>query len=205
MKIKICGIKTVEDVQAANDVKPDYIGFVFAPGAHQVTPSIAAYLKTKLSGEIKTVGVFVDEDPQAIIRLYDRGVIELAQLHGHENEDTIHLLKNAGVPVIKAVRVKTAADLTDAKTLTPDYFLLDAYDEARAGGTGASFDWRMIGDFAQDMNKPVFLAGGIDEANINEALTLPVCAIDVSSGTETGGRKDKAKMNALTRRVHAHA
>ena len=92
-KIKICGLKRLDDIEIVNKYKPDYIGFVFADSKRKVTSDLACKMKKNLDSSIKSVGVFVDEDIDVIIKLYDEGIIDIAQLHGLENEEYIKKLK----------------------------------------------------------------------------------------------------------------
>lgn len=195
-KIKICGLFRDADIDAVNTARPDYIGFVFAPSRRQVTPAQARAMRRRLDPAIVPVGVFVNAPIELITNLYREGTIAMAQLHGQEDEETIrHLKQVAGLPVIKAVRVAAATDILSALPTAADYLLLDN----GPGGTGQTFDWRLI----PPLEKPCFLAGGIGEHNVAAALALPLkpYCIDVSSGAETDGCKDPAKILRLVRRV----
>lgn len=191
-KIKICGLTRKQDIDAVNAAVPDYIGFVFAKSKRQIDEVMAKALKELLNSSIKAVGVFVNEEIKNVVKLCGSHVIDLIQLHGDENEDYIKRLKNC-VPnkIIKAIRVKDPEDIRKAMEFSCDYLLLDAYHDCKYGGTGKSFDWSMI----YDINKPYFLAGGINSGNITQAIERyrPYC-IDVSSGVETNGYKDPEKI-----------
>lgn len=194
-RVKICGLKTVEDVLAVNEVQPDYAGFVFAPGRRQISEELAAELRKVLAREIVPVGVFVNENPEKVLRLCDRGIIDLIQLHGEESEEYIATLRSrVGTPIVKAVRVRSTEDILRMDAVDSDFLLLDAYHEKEYGGSGISFDWSLI----PAVSKPFFLAGGINAGNVREAiLTFRPYGIDVSSGVETEGRKDSAKLKQL--------
>ena len=190
-KIKICGLSRPCDIEAANELKPEYIGFVFAPNSKRyVTPEKAKELKQLLAPEIQSVGVFVNENPERVACLLNNGVIDIAQLHGTENEDYIkQLRKLTDKPIIKAFCIKTAKDIASIDQSSADYVLLDA-----GAGTGTVFDWNLI----QSIKRPYFLAGGLTPDNVRDAVrTLYPFAVDVSSGIETDGKKDKAKMAGL--------
>ena len=190
-KIKLCGLSRVEDIEAANRLKPDYIGFVFAKGSRrQVTDRQAAELRLKLSPMILKVGVFVRDDPEHVAKLLGEGIIDLAQLHGGEDADYIRTLRSmTDSPIIQAFRIDGIGDLRAAEESSADYILL---------GSGATFDWELLGGF----DRPYFLAGGLSPANVTAALrTLAPFAVDVSSGIETGGVKDAAKMEEFVRLV----
>lgn len=195
-KIKLCGLTRVCDIEAANELAPEYIGFVFAPGSRRyVAPSRAAELKRLLSPEICVVGVFVREAPDVIAGLLSSGVIDMAQLHGGEDEAYIRNLKSmTNKPIIKAFRVDTPEDIKTAEKSIADYVLLDS----GSGGTGRTFDWELI----KEIGRPYFLAGGLHKDNAADAVRqLAPYAVDVSSGIETDGVKDREKMAAFVRAV----
>lgn len=192
MKIKICGLKTVEDIQMANRQKPDFVGFVFAGKKRKITPEQAAEMKGHLLPEIKSVGVFVNEERSRIIELAGAGVLDYIQLHGDEDETYIRRLKEkTAKPVIKAIRVRNREDILRAQKLPCEYLLLDAYKADEYGGSGETFRWDLI----PEIEKPYFLAGGLNSENISEALRwCRPWAVDVSSSVETDGRKDEVKV-----------
>ena len=194
-KIKFCGLTGDCDIDAANELRPEYVGFVFAPKSKRyVTPKRATELKGLLAANIKAVGVFVNDDLYHVAELLNRGVIDIAQLHGSEDEEYIGQLRQlTGKPVIRAFRIKTAEDIAEAEKCTADHVLLDS-----GAGTGAAFDWTLI----KNMKRPYFLAGGLSPDNVENAVEqLSPYAVDVSSGIETDGVKDKAKMAAFAAAV----
>ena len=194
-KIKLCGLSCPEDIEAANRLKPDYVGFVFWPESRRaVTPARAARLKAALDPSIRAVGVFVNEDPETVAQLLEAGVIDLAQLHGRESPAYLRLLAGfTSRPFIQAFRVKGQADLDRALESTADHLLLDA-----GAGEGKAFDWSLLRGFP----RPYFLAGGLTLENVREAIeVLHPWGVDVSSGIETNGTKDPEKMNAFVAAV----
>lgn len=194
-KIKICGLSRPCDIDNANELKPDYIGFVFASKSRRfITAEKAADLKRLLKPDIKTVGVFVNEKPENIVTLLKNGTIDIAQLHGKEDETYIrHLRQLTCRPIIKAFRIRSAGDIEAASSCTADFILLDS-----GAGSGTVFDWRLI----QNIRKPYFLAGGLKTDNVETALELlHPFAVDVSSGVETDGIKDRKKMAAFVSAV----
>lgn len=194
-KIKLCGLSRPCDIAAANALRPDYIGFVFAKKSRRyVSQEQAAGLKKMLDRKIPAVGVFVDEDPGTIAELLEKGIIDLAQLHGKENEKDIEQLRRLTKrPVIQAFRVETEAQIRIAEASPADYILLDS-----GAGTGKVFDWSLL----EHIKRPYFLAGGLTPDNVETAVTqLKPYAVDVSSGIETDGWKDKRKMTAFTAAV----
>ena len=194
-KIKMCGLRRPEDIEAVNELKPEYIGFVFFPGSKRyVTPETAKALRAGLNPGIKAVGVFVDEDPETVARLLEEGVIDIAQLHGHEDETYLaELRKKTDKPLIRAFRIRSAEDAQQAQASTAEQILLDA-----GAGDGKTFDWSWL----KEVTRPYFLAGGLTPENAGEATErLHPFALDVSSGIETDGWKDPAKMRAFVNHV----
>ncbi len=198
MKIKLCGLTREADILAVNEIGPDYVGFVFAPSRRQVTPARAAALKALLRPDIPAVGVFVNQEAD-IYPLAEAGVIEAVQLHGDETAEEIARVRaRTGLPVIRAVSVRTGADIAAAQSLPCDFLLLDTYQKDQRGGSGITFDWSLI----PSGGKPFFLAGGLTIENLPRAARTGAYCLDVSSGGETDGKKDPAKMEALVRLAH---
>lgn len=192
-KVKICGLTRLEDIYSVNVAKPDYIGFIFAESRRQISPKIANVLSRVLSPNIVPVGVFVDAPIDQISGLVQAGTIRAVQLHGREDSCYIaRLRQQVTVPVIKGIHVTEVADVLFGQNLGANYLLLD-----NGGGTGQAFDWRRIPSGI----KPYFLAGGIDLENLGEALALGPYCIDISSGAETQGVKNAAKIKALVEQV----
>ena len=189
-KIKMCGLSRPEDIAFANEVRPDYIGFVFAKkSSRYVTPEKAAELAAKLDKSIVPVGVFVDSDFEEIMHTVNLGAIRIAQLHGNEPEELVKRLQENGVPVIRAFQIKSEDDVKKAETSCADHILLDS-----GKGSGLTFDWSVL----KNARRPYFLAGGLDPENVSRAVTdLHPYAVDVSSGLETDGVKDRTKMIAF--------
>ncbi|MCD8181189.1 MAG: phosphoribosylanthranilate isomerase [Firmicutes bacterium] len=190
MEIKICGIRREEDIEIINKYKPDYIGFIFAKSKRQITPEKAAQLTERLAAGIKTVGVFVNESYDNIKRAVKIAGLDVVQLHGDEDEEYIRSL-NAECELWKAVRVRDGADIPDVKGV--GRILLDKYTDKEYGGSGTAFDWSSVGSINTD--KPLILAGGLDENNVRSGIKIfnPVC-VDVSSSVETDGFKDEEKI-----------
>lgn len=195
-KIKLCGISRVCDIEAVNELRPEFIGFIFAPKSRRyVYPERAAELKKRLDPGIQAVGVFVNERPETVAELLSAGIIDIAQLHGSESEaDIARLRKLTGKPIIKAFRIDTIQDIAKAQASTADFVLLDSGN----GGTGTAFDWTLV----QNLHRPYFLAGGLGVHNVASAVEkLHPYAVDVSSGIETDGVKDQSKMAAFVSAV----
>ena len=202
-KIKICGLSRFSDILAVNQAGPDYIGFVFAKSSRQVSADKARQLKSELDTRIKAVGVFVNAPLEEILYLTGQGngrepVIDMIQLHGDEDSSYIRKLKDhTDLPVIKALRVRDPEQILRAQELPCEYLLLDTYTANAYGGAGAGFDWSMI----PELTKPFFLAGGISTDNLVQAASYRPYCIDVSSGAETQGRKDRMRIAQLVAMV----
>ena len=194
-KIKLCGLSRACDIEEANLLRPDYIGFVFAKKSSRcVPPEQACELKKMLRPEIRAVGVFVNETPESVAALLNSGVIDLAQLHGSEDTEYIRRLRElTDGPLIQAFRISLKEDLSQAAASTADEILLDA-----GAGTGTVFDWSLL----RNMERRYYLAGGLNPENVREAIRdLHPYGVDVSSGIETDARKDRTKMAAFVAAV----
>lgn len=199
-KIKLCGMMKQCDIEYANRVKPDLVGFIFANTRRKISAAQAKQFRKALDAEIPAVGVFVNEDISVIVSLVQDGCIDMIQLHGEEDADYIRRLREVcDVPVIKAVKVQTVEQIRQAAALPVDYLLLDTYRKGVLGGTGEAFDWELLreakaaaGDTAEGelFGKPYFLAGGLHAGNLREAAELGSYGLDISSGIETDGSKD---------------
>lgn len=194
-KVKMCGLSRMEDIEYANEVLPEFIGFVFAPKSRRyVSFEQAKKLRGELDYRIAAVGVFVDEDIENIVRLVKGEVIDMVQLHGSEDNAYIAKLREmAEVPIIQAFKIIDSYDAESAVLSDADFVLLDS-----GMGTGKTFDWSLI----KSINRPYFLAGGISPENAAQAVErFSPYAVDASSSLETDGVKDLSKMTALARAV----
>ena len=207
-KVKMCGISKVETIPAVVEAKPDYMGLVFAPSKRQVTVEQAKILIEELHKQcinhydtkvVKTVGVFVNEALDNLVRIADTANLDAVQLHGDEDEAFIQSLKErTNVEVWKAIQIRTAADTEKWIDSSADMLLFDAYHKDERGGTGEVFDWSSLDAF----ERPFMLAGGIDSTNVARAIrTVRPYGIDISSGIETNGMKDDKKITAFTKIV----
>ncbi|MCD8372466.1 MAG: phosphoribosylanthranilate isomerase [Clostridia bacterium] len=196
-RIKICGLSRKRDIDYVNEALPDYVGFVFAPSRRRVSYEKAVGLKKMLDRYIKAVGVFADAPQDEILRLCDGGVIDIVQLHGTEMPEYACKLKSYGCTVIKAISMQgqnTERELKIWEQTDVDYLLLDN----GRGGTGESFDYSLIGE----RTKPFFLAGGLTPENIQKAVNeVKPYAVDLSSGVETQGLKNRKKIIDAVRSV----
>lgn len=190
-KIKMCGLSRTEDIEAANAIKPDYIGFVFAEiSKRRVSALEAGKLKSKLNPEIKAVGVFLDDKLDFVASMLNLGIVDVVQLHGSEDEEYIEKVRKiTNKPIIKAFIIRSKEDVERAEKSTADYILLDG-----GKGEGKAFDWSLL----KDIKRPYFLAGGLNPVNVSDAVkALKPYAVDVSTGIETNGVKDREKMTAF--------
>ena len=190
-KITLCGLKRIQDIDAVNLLRPDLVGFVFAPKSKRaVTRQTAAELKERLLPGIPVAGVFVNEELDVVAGLLQEGIIDIAQLHGNESPEYIRELREkTGKPVIRAIQVRQRSDLREAEESPADYILLDA-----GMGDGKLLDRELLKGFG----RPYFLAGGLDCENVREAIReLDPYGVDASSGIETDGVKDPEKMQAF--------
>lgn len=197
VKVKFCGLKRPCDIAWANELQPDYAGFVFAGKKRRVSDDQAAALRRELDPSIPAVGVFVDDTPEHIESLVRAGTIQLVQLHGGEDEAYIESLRRqVQVPIIKAFSIARKDDVEKARRSPADYVLLDH----GKGGTGEVFNWALLAQ----IDREYFLAGGLNPDNAEKAAALGPYALDVSSGIETDGVKDKEKMKLFMARVRAY-
>ena len=224
-KVKMCGISKIETIPAVIEANPDYMGLVFAPSKRQVTVDQAKSLVKELHKQygnrysrdseqysnqtlihqesIKTVGVFVNETVENLLKIAEEVKLDVIQLHGDEDESFIQTLKEqSNVEVWKAVQIRSAADAEAWIDSSADMLLFDAYHKDERGGTGEVFDWSSLDEF----ERPFMLAGGIDSTNVARAIrTVRPYGIDISSGIETDGVKDDEKIKAFTNIVRTIA
>lgn len=195
-KIKLCGMFRDCDIDYVNEAKPDYIGFiVMFPKSHRnIDLETALRLKARLSPEIRSVAVSVNAPVELFAEFAVRGAAELLQCHGSEDAEYIARLRElTGVPIIKAVKVTSAADIEHAQTLGADYLLLDS-----GTGSGKAFDHSLID--REQIRVPFFLAGGLTPENIRQTVRkIRPFAVDLSSGIETDKLKDREKILAAVK------
>jgi phosphoribosylanthranilate isomerase len=201
-KIKICGITRIEDAILAKELGAWAIGFIFYDKSKRyINPTKAGEIANLVGENIEKIGVFVDSSMTQIAEFAKTANLTAIQLHGNETPEFCKKIgKMTGLPIIKALRIKTASDLQNIQEYKNSVFaiLLDTYSEKEYGGTGESFDWNILQNIPKN-EIPVILAGGISSENIKTAQKLVnPYAIDVSSGVESQkGIKDKEKMKKL--------
>lgn len=194
-RVKLCGLRRECDVEAVNELKPEFAGFILStPFKRYVAPEKVLEFRKKLTCDTKMVGVFVDEELEYVKDILLRDIVDVAQLHGHETNEYIESLKKlTNKPVIKAFKIEKEEDIKLAKECKADFVLLDS-----GTGTGKKFNWELI----KNIDRPYILAGGLDPDNVGEAVSaLHPFGVDVSSGIETDGFKDPEKMKAFVLNV----
>lgn len=181
VKVKICGLMKPDNIQAVNEAQADFAGFVFAPSRHYVSLETALSLQTELNPEIQKVGVFVKESVAEIIAIHQAGAIDIAQLHGKSTPEEIAELQDAGLKVIQVFERQSINDQSSA-----DYLMVDS-----GKGSGQTLNWESI----PHTNRTMILAGGLNPSNVRHAVdVVNPDIVDVSTGVETNGQKDPAKI-----------
>lgn len=198
MKLKICGLSRPQDIEYVNEARVDYAGFIIDfPKSHRcIFPDEVLPLTELLSPDIQSVGVFVDEPVRVIYNLYVTHAIHIVQLHGHEDNEYITTLRQLMpyLEIWKAFKIRSSDDIKRCRESCADMIILD-----NGYGTGKIFDWSLI----KNIDRPFILAGGLTPDNIPEAIKLiNPWGIDVSSGVETDGYKDREKILKAAANVH---
>ncbi len=188
--VKICGITNTGDARVAAEAGADAVGLIFAESPRRVGIEGARRISIALPENIIRVGVFVDEEPAEVLRISRKVGLDLAQLHGDETPDTVTAVRESGVKVMKALRVRDAASIDALDGYEADLFLLDAYSEKARGGTGERFDWRVAKSLRGRDN--IVVSGGLGPENVREAVEFfEPYGVDASSSLEDEpGRKN---------------
>jgi phosphoribosylanthranilate isomerase len=188
--VKICGITNSGDARVAADAGADAVGLVFAESPRRVVVEDARRISAALPENVIRVGVFVDEEPAEVLRISREVGLDLVQLHGDETPDAVTAVREGGIKVIKALRVRDAASLEALDEYEADLFLLDAHSEVVRGGTGERFDWGMAKSLRGRDN--IVVSGGLDPENVREAVEFfEPYGVDASSALEDEpGRKN---------------
>jgi phosphoribosylanthranilate isomerase len=199
VKVKICGIRDLHTAQYAIESGADAIGFVFAKSKRRISIEEAKMIAASLPPQILKIGVFVNESKEVLEKTFEEVGLTHLQLHGDE---TAEFCKSIRYPVIKAIRVQSENDLMSFSQYECDYILLDSPYGPYRGGNGTTFDWKLFQN--RIFQKKLILAGGLTIENVNEACELvhPVM-VDVSSGVETDGVKDLAKIEQFINKAKA--
>ena len=212
--IKICGITSQETLQVINEMLPEYVGFVFAPGKRQVTREQACILRKGLHQDIQTVGVFTDTSVEEILETAKVCRLDVIQLHIEENDETLSRLtahfsgeiwQSYSLPALdtETEQQKEGCRISQDSLAfwSPRVAVIfDSYQGEKKGGTGKRFSWESLKDI-QRQGK-LILAGGLRGDNVNQAIALvKPDVVDVSSGVEADGRKDAEKIKEFIRSV----
>jgi phosphoribosylanthranilate isomerase len=193
VKVKMCGITSVGDAEAAVEAGADALGLMFYPGSpRRISLATAQAIERQLPPFIIRVGVFADPAPEDVLSAMHQCGLNLLQFHGQE---TPEFCGQFGIMTMKAFRIRDAQSLREIPNYQTDAFLLDSYVAGKAGGTGETFNWELAVE-AGKFGKPIFLAGGLTPENVADAVrTVRPFGVDVSSGVEQSpGKKDPKKM-----------
>ena len=188
--VKVCGITNAGDARVAADAGADAVGLLFAESPRRVSVEEARGVCIALPENVLRVGVFVDEEPEEVLRISRELGLDLAQLHGEEAPETVTAVREGGVKVMKALRIRDAASLEALGEYDADLFLLDAYSAKARGGTGERFDWGVAKSLRGRDN--IVVSGGLSPENVREAVELfEPYGVDASSSLEDEpGRKN---------------
>ncbi len=205
VSLKICGVTTQADADTLVALGVDALGVNFWPCSKRFLSQEQASWLSDLAGKILRIGVFVNESVELPLRLVREGYLDVVQLHGDETPAYAAPFRNAGIPFIKAIGVKTRADLARATDYGASAILLDAHAPGIYGGTGEVFDWEVASDFRRlHPQLPIILAGGIVPENTGlAAMSVKPTALDIASGAEISpGIKDFQKIAAFLTALH---
>lgn len=201
--IKLCGMRRSEDIAYCNECMPDYIGFIFAESRRKILPELSGQLRGELDPKIITVGVTVNAPIEFFTEI--NGSADIFQLHGNEDAEYISALRKLfpEKEIWKAGRIRSEADIDALAVLPADKFVLDAFSSEAYGGTGKKIDEKLLAYAKNKLSNPFFIAGGIDRSNIADIIKkYTPYGVDLSSGIETDGSKDRAKMLEITKIYH---
>jgi phosphoribosylanthranilate isomerase len=188
VKVKVCGITNPEDGLFAAKAGADAVGLVFAESPRRLSVEEAREIAATLPDDILKVGVFVNEVPEVVLRLSSKVGLDYAQLHGDETPEAVDAVRERGLKVIKALRVRDAGSLKAIEGYEADLFLLDAYSKEVRGGTGESFDWELAKALKGCDN--ILVSGGLTPENVREAVRFfDPYGVDASSSLEDAPRK----------------
>lgn len=206
LKIKICGLTSLDDVLTVADLGADYIGFIFYEKSPRCNkPEEVARILSKYNGSSVPVAVFVNAPEETILEILHQTGIRVVQLHGAESLSLIEPLKKRRYHVFQAVAVKDKNSFEEVRKYVPDRFLLDAWHPILKGGTGKTFDWDCLKENIEFVEKAI-IAGGLNPENINKLLEeYSPWGVDISSGVEMApGKKDPLKLQQLFKRVESY-
>lgn len=195
MKVKICGLKTKEQVDVAVAYGADYLGFVFAKSKRQISPEKAKEITKNVPKEVKKVGVFVSPTQSDVEEIIQRAGLDMVQIHGASTTE------NFSVPLIRAIPVDGMEQEKRMEETAAEFLLFDAPPKQFVGGNGEVFDWQQL-DTSAIKTKKIIIAGGLTPENVQQAKQrFDPYAVDVSSGVETNGVKDSTKIIAFLKKA----
>lgn len=203
LKLKICGLREVENIQQVALVLPDFMGFIFFKESPRYVSQ--DFEMPSLPSSIKKIGVFVNESVREVLRISKQYNLDGVQLHGNESVEDCKMIRDACLLVVKVFSIDDEFDFTSVNSFKSvvDYFLFDTKGKAY-GGNGYSFNWKKIGEYDQEI--PFFLSGGISPENvkgIKELLSMNIVGLDVNSGVEvTPGLKDIGRIKLLLKNLN---
>lgn len=204
MKIKICGITNLADARFIAGAQADYLGFIFYEGSSRyIDPAKAGAIINWIDGPQK-VGVFVNQPLDDVNMVARQTGVDLVQLHGNESPEYCALVEKPIIKVIHVTQEATSESLhREVKRFVPlvDYFIFDTKVNDKWGGSGQSFEWKLLQEM--DSNIPFFLSGGINIKNVDQATQIvQPYGVDVCSGLEEeAGRKDFDKVEAFMNKI----
>lgn len=196
---KVCGITNPGDARVAVDAGADAIGLIFAESPRKVSLEEARKVSIALPENILKVGVFVDAEPGEVLQIAREVGLDLAQLHGDETPETVAAIRNAGLPVMKALRVRNTEALGALERYEADLFMLDAWSARARGGTGETFDWELAKSVKGRGN--IVVSGGLTPENVREAVEFfEPYGVDASSSLEERpGKKSGERVRRFVR------
>ncbi|WP_175991355.1 phosphoribosylanthranilate isomerase [Bacillus sp. Marseille-Q1617] len=199
-KVKVCGIQDLKAAQWAVDAGADAVGFIFAESRRRISVEKAAAISNSIHEGILKIGVFVNASKEELEDIVEKVKLDYVQLHGDESPAFCNSLN---VPYIKAVAVTEERDLNILPEYSGEFVLVDSGKGPYRGGNGTSFDWEYLKDY-QSSNHKLILAGGLKKDNVRMAVSIAKpYMVDVSSGVESGGIKDKEKILDFINEVRA--
>lgn len=203
-KVKICGNTNLADIKQALDGGADYLGFIFVPGSKRyLQPSQAAELIAQFPNFKEFVGVFFNQSKEEVEKIAAQAGLFWLQFHGEETARYCNHFMQKGFHVIKTFRIQDSRSLLRIDEYDVTAYLFDTFSKTEKGGTGQSFDWKLIQDKPY-VHEKLFLAGGLNLDNLSDALnTLRPFAVDVASGVEISpGIKDLKKLRQFIQVAH---
>lgn len=196
---KVCGITNPGDAREAADAGADAIGMIFAESPREVNVEEARRISVALPDGVLKVGVFVDAEPEEVLQTAREVGLDLAQLHGDETPETVAAIRGAGLPVMKALRVRNAEALAEIQSYEADLIMLDAWSARVRGGTGETFDWGLAKSVKGRGN--IVVSGGLTPENVREAIEFfEPYGVDASSSLEEKpGKKSGERVRRFVR------